>query len=629
MPRFLTTLLCIFAICVMTIVSNVCADDLSLPEGIKSNQNPNDVPLTPQEALKRITVPEGFQVSLFAGEPHVRQPISFAIDDRGRLWVAECYSYREWKPEGKDRILIFEDTDNDGQFDTRKVFWDKGNYLTGLQVGFGGVWVCCTPHFMFIPDRNGDDVPDSEPVVLLDGWSTKGVHNVLNGLTWGPDGWLYGCNGITAPSKVGKPGTPDDNRVEINCGIWRYHPTRHEFDVVAHGTTNPWGLDFDEHGQAFFTNCVIAHLWHLIPGAHYKRMFGQDVDSHSYGLLDSCSDHLHWTGGDWTKSRGGKGEHDVLGGGHAHVGAMIYLGDNWPDRYRGTLFTCNVHGYRVNNDILERHGSGYVGHHGKDFFWAHDEWFRGLELQYGPDGGVYITDWTDFGECHDNDGVHRDSGRIYKVTYKQAKSATPYAAVDLALLSDAELVDLQLHKNDFYVRQSRRLLQERAAVGKLSVQVHATLWSMFQDHSDVTRKLRALWSLNVTGGLSKTSLLEQLSHDNEHIRWWALRLLAEDQQSVSPAALSKLADMAKQDESALVRLGLASSLQRLPLDSRWSVAENLLSHAEDANDQNLPLMIWYGIEPLVAADGKRAIGLAAKSKIPLVRQYIARRVAEN
>ena len=219
-------------------------------------------------------MPEGFEVTLFAGEPHVRQPIAMEFDDRGRLWVAEFYSYRNWKPEGKDRILIFEDTDGDGRFDKRKVFWDKGNYLTGLQLGFGGVWICNAPTLAFIPDRDGDDVPDGPPEVLLDGWSTEGKHNVLNGLKWGPDGWLYGMNGITAPSKVGKPGTPDDKRIDINCGIWRYHPTRHNFEVVAHGTTNPFGMDFDEHGQAFFTNCVIGHLWHLIPGAHYKRMFG-------------------------------------------------------------------------------------------------------------------------------------------------------------------------------------------------------------------------------------------------------------------------------------------------------------------------------------------------------------------
>src|SRR5688572_19478307 len=233
------------------------ADDFDLPPGIKNSQDPKDVPLKPEEAVKRITLPEGFSVTLFAGEPAVRQPIAFAHDERGRIWVAECYSYRTWAAEGKDRILILEDTDNDGRYDKRTVFWDQGNYLTGLLPGFGGVWVCCTPNFLFIPDRDGDDRPDGPPEVLLDGWSTKGVHNVLNALTWGPDGWLYGCNGITAPSKVGKPGTPDEKRVEINCGIWRFHPTRREFEVVAHGTTNPWGLDFDEHGQGFFTNCVI------------------------------------------------------------------------------------------------------------------------------------------------------------------------------------------------------------------------------------------------------------------------------------------------------------------------------------------------------------------------------------
>src|SRR5262249_19429488 len=180
---------------------------------------PNPVPLA--EAAKRMTLPKGFSAMLCAGEPEVRQPIAMAFDDRGRLWVAECYSYPNWKEKGHDRILIFEDTKGTGRFDHRKVFWDQGNYLTGLLPGFVGVWVCCSPSLLFIPDRNGDDVPDGPPQVVLDGWSNKGVHNVVNALTWGPDGWLYGCNGITAPSKVGKPGTPDDKRLDINCGIWR------------------------------------------------------------------------------------------------------------------------------------------------------------------------------------------------------------------------------------------------------------------------------------------------------------------------------------------------------------------------------------------------------------------------
>ena len=121
-------------------------------------------------------------------------------------------------------------------------------------------------------------------------------------------------------------------RVAINCGVWRYHPTRAVFEAVAHGTTNPWGLDFDDLGEAFITNCVIPHLFHVVPGAHFQRMYGEDLAPYRYALLETCADHIHWAGGLWTDSREGKGKHGEAGGGHAHVGAMIYLGDNWPER---------------------------------------------------------------------------------------------------------------------------------------------------------------------------------------------------------------------------------------------------------------------------------------------------------
>ena len=133
-----------------------------------------------------------------------------------------------------------------------------------------------------------------------------------------------------------------------------YHPTREVFEAVAHGTTNPWGLDFDDLGEAFITNCVIPHLFHVIPGAHFQRMFGEDVVPNRYELMETCADHMHWAGGRWQDSREGRGKHGEAGGGHAHVGAMIYLGNNWPDRYRNAVFTCNIHGHRVNHDRLER-----------------------------------------------------------------------------------------------------------------------------------------------------------------------------------------------------------------------------------------------------------------------------------
>ena len=201
-----------------------------------------DRPLPPQEAPRHMTVPEGFRVTLFAGEPDVRQPIGFTTDDRGRLWVAECYSYPNWTAEGHDRVLIFRDEHDSGRFAERKVFCDNAANLTGLELGFGGVWLCSPPRLVFI--STGDaDAPQGPPKTLLDGWSLKGKHNIMSGLVWGPDGWLYGCNGISSPSLVGTPGQPDADREPQTGGVWRYHPTKHIFESLARGTTNPWGLD--------------------------------------------------------------------------------------------------------------------------------------------------------------------------------------------------------------------------------------------------------------------------------------------------------------------------------------------------------------------------------------------------
>jgi putative membrane-bound dehydrogenase-like protein len=604
-------------------------ESLGYPKGTRNTEDPKNVPLAPQEAFKLLTVPEGFKATLFAAEPDVSQPISMAFDERGRLWVAECYSYESsggpWKSAVRDRILIFEDTKGDGHFDKRTIFWDGAENLTSCLPGLGGVWCSATPNIIFIPDANHDDVPDGPPVVLLNGWNDGKIgHCVVNGLQWGPDGWLYGNQGIQGDSLVGKPGASEAERVKFNGGIWRYHPTKKVFEVVCEGTTNPWGLDWDDYGQAFFTNCVIGHLWHVIPGAHYERMYGKDFTPNTYQLLRSCSDHIHYAGKDWTKSRGGA-EHDVLGGGHAHAGAMIYLGDNWPQTYRSSIFMVNIHGHRVNQDVLERRGSGYVGKHAPDFLRSTDPWFRGLNLKYGPDGGVYVSDWCDVGECHDTHAVHRTSGRIYKVTYGDPKKAT---GVDLGKSSDLDLVAFQLHANDWYVRQARRLLQERAIGGKDVSEAHAALRKILAENPDVTRKLRALWALFASGGVAEKDLLPLLDHESEHVRAWAVRLLV-DGRNASAAAAEKFALMAAKDPSPLVRVFLASALQRMELAPRWPIVQALAQHAEDAEDPNLPCMIWYGTEPLVTTDLAKASALAADSKIPFLRQSIARRIASG
>ena len=572
------------------------------------------------EAASRMSLPEGFKATLFAGEPDTRQPIAFTFDDRGRLWVVECDSYPVWKTPGparKDRVLIFEDRDGDGKFDSRKVFLADGANLTGIELGFGGVWLCSTPNLLFIPDKDGDDTPDGPPEIVLDGWDTKAEHNMFNGLTWAPDGWLWGCNGIMSHSRVGRPGTPDARRTQINCGVWRYHPTRKVFEAVAHGTTNPWGLDFDALGEPFITNCVIPHLYHVIDGARFDRMYGQDFNTNTYTRIGTVADHIHWAGGSWTDSRGGAGKHGEAGGGHAHVGAMVYQGDNWPDKYKGGVFTCNLHGNRVNHDTLRAEGSGYVASHASDLLRAHDPWFRGIALKSGPDGGVTLIDWSDTDECHDTDvnGPERTTGRIYKVTYGDVKPVV----VDLARQDSVELAKLQDHPNVWHSRQARRLLQERASAGADLSAAKGVLRGM--------GGLSALWARHAIGDLEENTLITLSGDASADVRTWAVRFLATDGKP-SSAAVARFHEMAGPEGSAKVRLALASALQRVDLRDRWLIASGLLSHGEDARDANLPAMLWYGVEPLAAADPSRALALVSGAKIPLVRQHAARRVAE-
>ncbi|MCP4509046.1 MAG: dehydrogenase, partial [Fuerstiella sp.] len=248
---------CLNSVVLICFCGLAAADDL--PPGVVNTQQASDVSLSPQESLSRITVPDGFRVTLFAGEPDVRRPIAFDFDDRGRLWVVENYSHPDWKADGaSDRIIILEDTNHDGQFDQRTVFWDKGRFLTGLAVGHGGVWIANTPELSFLPDRNHDDVPDSEPIVMLDGFQIS-KNNVLNNFHWGPDGWLYGAIGLSTKSLAGKPGTSQEGRTSITRGIWRFHPVDHIFEKVAEGMVNPWGADFNQYGDLITSNTVLAH----------------------------------------------------------------------------------------------------------------------------------------------------------------------------------------------------------------------------------------------------------------------------------------------------------------------------------------------------------------------------------
>lgn len=600
---------------------------LAAGPAIAADRPPLAQGLTPAAAAAAMTMPPGFEVKLLAAEPEVRQPIAMAFDDRGRLWVAEAYSYPARLPdaEARDRILIFEDTDGDDAFDKRTVFHDRLNLVSGLAVGFGGVWVGAAPDLMFIPDRDGDDVPDGEPEILLDGWGHQDTHETLNSFTWGPDGWLYGCHGVFTHSAVGPPGTPDGQRVKLNAGVWRFHPVDGRFELFAEGTSNPWGIDFNELGDAFSTACVIPHLYHLFAGGRYQRQAGQHHNPWTFDDIKTIARHRHWVGNQWHQSD--RDASDDAGGGHAHAGALIYLGDAWPAEYRGRLFMNNIHGARINQDRLTASGSGYVGDFAPDFLFANDAWSQFLALACGPDGHVVVIDWYDRNQCHNGDvaGHDRANGRIFKIRYAAAGTAST-APIDLSPLADAALIDLLACPNEWQARHARQILQARAAAGRLAANVPETLATLLAGASTTPHRLRHLWALHAVGGLD-ADRLDQLCQDGDpQVRKWAVRLGA-DMAPPASAWPQSLARLAREDTSPVVRLAVAAAAQRLPSADRWEIVAGLTNHAEDAADHNLPLMIWYAAEPLVSLDPARAIELAASSRIGVVAGFIARRAA--
>lgn len=630
--------LCRFVGLVFVVLGGIAfADDFPDPV---NTQAPGEHPPAPREMLDLFELPDGFHVSLFAGEPDVRQPIAFDFDDHGRMWVAENYSYGahgKYDPDLRDRVIILHDNDGDGEHDERKVFWDKGWMLTGLTWGYGGLWVLHDGTLSFIPDKDGDDVPDGEPVEMLNGWTKGAGHNFVSGLVWGPDGWLYGRHGITDTSLPGTPDTPKEERRPFNCGIWRFHPLRHTFEVVCNGTTNPWGLDYNEYGDMFMSNNVIGHFWHVIPGAHFERMFGQDFNPYLFELMPQCADHYHWDNtGKWNESRDGKANH--LGGGHSHCGLMIYQGRNFPPEYRGKAFMCNTHGRCVNVDRIERSGSSYVARHEDNFLTVKTPWFRGVDIKSGPAGCVYLSDWSDNGECHDHDGVHRTSGRIYRISYGQ-RVVTPPAVLQHDNLTT--LAVKAISSGDvagWESRHARRLLIERFPTGpkdkKAEIrQLCDGYWT--NDEAARVAGLQTFTLLLALDALEPGHIHRAIIAPNEQIRRRAIEYAVAD-----PKILREVRDLLDSwvfnyEESPVVLLAYAGAIQRYHEQTpgaampEFPSLSNLVKLTRLCGEDNqLQLMTWYALERVNHSSGDRVLPLSFIHDAK-VRKFHARWLAAN
>jgi len=605
-----------------------------------------------EKTVSQFYVPKGFRVDLVLSEPDLHQPIAFTFDERGRIWVAEAYSYptKRAAGEGEDKIVIFEDKDGDGKFETRKVFAEKLNLVSGLEVGYGGVWIGAAPELLFIADKNRDDVPDSAPQVLLDGFGYQDTHETLNSFLWGPDGWLYGLQGVFNLAHIGKPGAAPNERQELRAGVFRYHPVRHEFEIFAHGGSNPWGLDYDEHGQLFMTHCRSywgrGGITHVIQGgqfwnqanANYAPYIIADPPKDFHELqnyLLASARHDHGAGG-----AGARGT-DAIYGGHSHVGTMIYYGDNWPAEYRGQLFTHNLGGHQINREINKRLGSGYETVHAEnDILFNTDPTYVAVALKYGPDGAVYFIDWSDPQHCH-NPNIERwdrTNGRMYRMVWEQTYKPVK---VDLVSSKSEDLAGMMVHSNAWFVRTGSRLLAERqnAEFGWLYPkpingvrQVRRPDDAPTRDFktwfavakildessaSNALQRLRSLLTLHITDGPWFSE--EALKDSDEHVRAWGVRL-------VVPLSSfeDSLVNLAKGDRSPLVRLALCSKMQHISDARAWWIGEALAQRSEDRDDRNIPKLLYQSIAQRMtnAANVKRALAIAKDTKIPQIADWI-------
>ena len=475
-----------------------------------------------KDAPSHFQVANGFRATMFASEPEIRQPILVKFDDRGRLWTIQYLQYPNPAglkrvsvdrysrtiydrvpeppprgPKGADRITIMEDTDGDGHADKFKDFVSDLNLCTGIAFGYGGVFVMQSPYLLFYPDRNGDDIPDGDPEVLLSGFGMEDAQSMANHLTWGPDGWLYGLNGSTTTAKV--------RGLEFQQGVWRYHPVTHELELFAEGGGNIYGLTFDGDGNLFYSSNGSALFWHAVQGGYYQKNFGKHGPLHNpytYGYFP----HV--------KNNGVNGGHIVLGG-------TIYSGETFPSSFHDTFIGGNFLSHNVSWWKVMPMGSTVEAVFGGKLFDMTDTWAEPTDLCLGPDGAMYVADFFDKRTAHPDPDADwdRSNGRIYKL---MAEGASPAPKFDLEKLSSAELVKLLRGSNGWFADHARMLLASRR-----DSSVYPELRRMALAPENGRQSLQGLWALYVSGGFDEKLAARLLEHPYPYVRSWTVRLLGD------------------------------------------------------------------------------------------------------
>lgn len=615
-------------------------DQVTDAERYITKRQDDDNPLSPQQAERSFEVPDNLEMKLVLSEPHVTQPLFMTWDSAGRMWVMEYRQYPEVagvkmlsrdvylrstydsvpKPppfgaKGRDRISIHEDVDGDGVYDKHKTFVDGLNIASSFAIGRNGVFVTNPPYLLFYPDRNQDDVPDAAPEVLLEGFGLEDSHSVINSLRFGPDGWLYGCQGSTVTARVKRPNSTQPAIQTMGQQIWRYHPESRQFEVFAEGGGNTFGCEIDSKGNIFSGhNGGDTRGFHYVQGGYYKKGFGKHgplSNPFAFGYFSSMK--------------------------HAAVARfthnfIIYEDQALPKEYHGTLFGIEPLQGQVVNSLIQPSQSSFETQDISRVVKTNDQWFRPVDIKVGPDSSIYIADMYEQRIDHSSHyagRIDRTSGRIYKLQSKNAAknhAATP-SRTNFASLTIQSLIESLKSES----RTNRQTIQ-RILADRKDVSIAPELIRLIHESPPQTA-LEMLWALHSCDGLTDSVAPELLQHSDQHVRAWTIRLLCDDH-SVSSDIASLLASVAITDPAILVRKQLASSAKRIPAEAALPIIRNLLLHDEDSQDIHQPLLLWWALESKATGNNRRLIleTIFADDetwKRPLVVDHLAERLMKR
>ena len=593
--RFTNSMLMLSAALIFLIVATINAP---AQERIPHAQDkPPGPALSPQEAIAKMTVPDGFSVELVASEPDLVNPVAMTFDERGRVWVTESLEYPRMSPgEGRDRIRILEDTDHDGRMDKFTTFSEGLNIPSGIAVGYGGVWVANAPDILFLEDTDGDDKADKKTVVVT-GFGRFDTHELPNSLTWGPDGWLYGLNGVFNRSVVTDPVT--QRTFDFTCALFRINPRTHEFNLFAEGTSNPWGIAWNPVGDPFLSACVIDHLWHLTETGYYHRQ-GGPYPPFTW-KAESIVSHKHQKA--------------------AYCGITYFDSDAYPPKYRDRLMMGNIHGNCINVDVLADRESTYQATPADDFLSANDAWFMPVVQKVGPDGCLWVLDWYDRYHCYqdarrDPDGIDRLKGRLYRIRYTNTPRANTF---DLKSETSDQLIQRLHSPNVFFRDIAQRILAERN-----HPKANTALEQLILNNATPFKtRMHALWARLGAGPLNAEFAETLLTSTNADIRAWGVR--AAGNQRLNDTGISQSILQLRRDENPRVRLQVAIAAGKL--DSIPTIPTLIDVLAQAGEDPLIPRIVWQNLHPLLESQTTEfaaAIASTGKDKPAAVLDILPR-----